>query len=359
MGIGQIASFLTQGWAYVLLILVILGIIVLMTMVILRGAVKKFLKKQYIKKDKSIHKAEGIFIIVMTLIGIDVVFQKFLFVDDVLFRSLHSVIVFLFTLFIIELAHFLLEVWGSHMTKKKGIQFQEEVLPVTHSVVKVVLALIGFIVILQIWGVQIWTLLASIGIIGIILGMALKDSLEDVFGGISLIMDRTFKAGDVIQLETGEIGEVVMINLRSTRILTHEEKIVSIPNGILANAKITNYSQPTNLLRVVIEFNVGYGTDLKKMENAVIEEVSKIKEVLRSPLPEVKLSEMGDHGLACSLEVFTRFYSVNTFENLKDGLTRTVYETLRKKKIVIPYPMRMQFSIPLHGKEAKAAKKLL
>jgi MscS family membrane protein len=359
MGIERISSIFALEWVYVLVVLALLVLVVLLTMVVLRGAVKKFLNKQYIKKDKSIHRAEGIFILVMTLIGVDVVFQKFLVVDNVLFRALHTIIVFLFTLFIIEIAHFLLEVWGSHMTKRKGIQFQEEILPVTHSVVKIVLALIGFIVILQVWGVQIWTLLASIGIVGIILGLALKDSLEDVFGGISLIMDRTFKAGDVIQLETGDIGEVVMINLRSTRILTHEEKIVTIPNGILANAKIMNYSQPTNLLRVDILFNVAYGSDPLKVAKVVCEEALCIKDVLHQPAPDVKMAKMGEYGLEFRLEVFTRFRSIRDLEDLKDDLTTRTYLTLRKHKIIIPYPMKVSYSVPLHGKEAKEMKKLL
>ena len=85
-------------------------------------------------------------------------------------------------------------------------------------------------------------MLASLGIAGLALSLALRDTLANVFGGIALIMDKNFKVGDTVKLESGESGKVLDIGLRSTKIRTWDNEVIIMPNGLLANAKTINYA---------------------------------------------------------------------------------------------------------------------
>ncbi|MFH1917037.1 MAG: mechanosensitive ion channel family protein [Nanoarchaeota archaeon] len=334
----------------IIVVLVVLGVFLIL---FFRMFVNKVILKRFRKKEKFIQKTEGIFIIVMILIVLDVMLQRAIYQEEIMFRILRTLIVIMFTYFVIEIADLLIEVWGRHMTHKKGMEFGEEVLPVAHGVMKVLLFFVAFIIILQLWGVQVLTLLASMGVVGIILGFALKDSLSNVFGGISLIFDRTFKVGDVIQVEGGDVGEVVLINLRSTRILTYENKIVSIPNSVLANSKILNFSQPTNVLMINIEFGVAYGSDPEEVKRAVLSEVKKVTGVLSFPHPDVKMLKMNEYSLDFRLEVFKSFETLQTLELFKDMLTENLYNILKRRKIQIPYPTRVSVVVPYEKKELK------
>jgi MscS family membrane protein len=346
---------LQNPFLYITAIVICLILLIWILVFIFRSVVNRFVLKQYIKREPGIQKTEGVFLIIIFLIGLDVALQRLPWEDDVVFKILRSLLVVVITIFVAELATVLLDLWGKHMGAKKGREFQEEILPLTQSTVRVLLFLIALVIILELWGVQIWTLLASIGVVGIIIGLALNDSLKNVFGGIALIIDRTFHAGDLIQLDNGDLGEVVMINLRSTRVLTYDQKIVSIPNSVLANTKITNFSQPTNLIRVYSTFSVAYGTDLNKVENTVKASIKGISGLLETPPAEVRLIKMNEYALDFKLDVFIRFQSIKHLEDTKDELIRVIYGALSKKGIVIPYPTSV--SVRLSEQQIKTEKK--
>jgi MscS family membrane protein len=350
---GLVESILSNKTYYVTAIFIILIIVIWMLILIFRVFVNRVILKQFTKREHSIQRTEGIFVIIIFLIGVDVALQRVLYQEDIFFKILRTVLTVVITFFVAEIASFLLEVWGRHMGVKKGKEFQEEVLPLAQSTVKVFLFVIALVIVLELWGVQIWTLLASIGVVGIVIGLALNDSLKNVFAGISLILDRTFRAGDVIEIDNSIMGEVVMINLRSTRLLTYDEKIVSVPNSVLANTRITNFSQPSNLLRLTMDFSVAYGSDVNEVEECVKKSVLTIKSVLDHPLPEVRLIKMNEYSLDFRAEIFVRFQSIKMLEDVKDALIRNIYETLTKNKIDIPYETKVSVSIPMDPEKLK------
>ncbi|MFH1073324.1 MAG: mechanosensitive ion channel family protein, partial [Nanoarchaeota archaeon] len=242
--------------------------------------------------------------------------------------------------------------WGHHMSTRKGALFSDEILPLAQSASKILFLLIGLFIILEYWGVQVWTMIASVGVLGIILGLALQDSLSNIFSGISLILDRTFKHGDIIKLESGEIGEVVMINLRSTRIKTFEHYIISIPNRVLGNTKVINMTQPSNLVRMTLTVGVGYDTDVDKVSKILSEAAGSVKGVDKTPSPDVMLTKLNEYSLDFDITFLTHITSVKHIENIKEQVLREVYTALKKHKISIPYPTRISISVPA-GKEER------
>ncbi|MBW2967403.1 mechanosensitive ion channel, partial [Candidatus Woesearchaeota archaeon] len=158
----------------------------------------------------------------------------------------------------------------------------------------------------------------------------------NIFGGISLILDRTFNVGDRISLDDGTTGVVKDVSLRSTRILTFDNEYVTVPNGNLAVAKIKNYNQPDKMMRVVVSFGVEYGAKPEKVKELVLKEINSMKGIMSDPAPSVVFLEMADF----SLNMAARFYVENLDDAFgkKEEATTRIYSLLNKKRIGIPFP---------------------
>ena len=181
-------------------------------------------------------------------------------------------------------------------------------------------------------------LVASLGIAGIAVAFALQNTLGNIFGGISLILDKSVKVDDVIKLDQDTYGTVIDVGLRSTKILTWDGELVTIPNGKLADSRILNFYQPNPSVRVVIEFGVEYGSDTSKVNKVILDAISKIPVVLKDPAPKVMMMEMGDSALK-----FKALFWVENFDikfDTKSLATEEIYNALRKAGIGIPFPTR-------------------
>ena len=188
------------------------------------------------------------------------------------------------------------------------------------------------------WGVQIGPLLTSLGIAGIAIAFALQSTLGNIFGGMSIILDKSIKVGEKIELDANTMGTVVDVGLRSTKIRTFDNEMITIPNGKLADSRILNFVQPDPRVRIKIEFGVEYGSDTSKVRKVVIETLRKVPNVLKNPEPRVLMTEMADFSLK-----FMALFWVNTFDvkfETKALSAEEVYKALRKAVIGIPFPTR-------------------
>ena len=173
-------------------------------------------------------------------------------------------------------------------------------------------------------------------LIAFAIAFAMQESLSNIFGGISIILDKSIRIGDLITLDDKTTGKILKIGLRSTRIKTFDNEAIIIPNSKLANGNIHNIAQPEPKLRVVIPFGVAYGSDINKVKRLVLLEIKKVKHFVDDPEPSVKFLEMADSSLN-----FKAFFFVDSFENrfgaIDEANTR-IYNALNKAKIEIPFP---------------------
>jgi MscS family membrane protein len=119
-------------------------------------------------------------------------------------------------------------------------------------------------------GLPTYSLITGLGIGGLAVALAGREALSNIIGTIMIILDRPFNLGDYIVLAQGERGEVTQVGLRSTRIRTRDDILISIPNSVIANAKMINESAPVSKSRIRIKVGVGYGSDLKKVEQILL-----------------------------------------------------------------------------------------
>ena len=178
--------------------------------------------------------------------------------------------------------------------------------------------------------------LASAGIVGIAVGFAAKDSLANLFSGFFIVADAPYKIGDYINLDTGERGKVSAIGLRSTRLLTRDDVEITIPNGVIASAKIINESGgPSSKMRIRIVVGVAYGSDVDLVAELLMQVGTGHSEVCQQPTPRVRLRGFGasslDFNLMCWIE------QPQDRGRISHELNVLIYKLFAEHNIEIPY----------------------
>ncbi len=216
---------------------------------------------------------------------------------------------------------------------------QSGMLSLLHNVLKVLLAALAIYFVFLAWDIDVTAWLASAGIVGLALSFAAKDTLANLFAGVSIVMDAPFKTGDYITLDSGERGVVTEIGLRSTRILTRDDVEITVPNGIIGNSTIINEAGgPPSRHRIRVAVGAAYGSDvdhvLETLENVARENT----EVLDNPAPRARFRRFGDSSL--DFELMGWIARPADSGRVQHELNRAVYKSFMAENIEIPYPQR-------------------
>ncbi|MFA6282801.1 MAG: mechanosensitive ion channel family protein [Desulfurivibrionaceae bacterium] len=206
------------------------------------------------------------------------------------------------------------------------------------NVVRVIIVVSALIWLLSIWNVNLAPLFASAGIAGIAVALAAKDSLANFFGGISIFADRTFKVGDYIIIDNAQRGEVVEIGVRSTRMMTRDDVLITIPNSILANSKIINESAPIPRFRIRVPLGVAYGSDLEQVEAVLLAVAAANPAVVKDPASRVRLRSFGASSVDFELLCWVADPSVKGLE--VHNLLKGIYTAFAAHGISIPFPQQ-------------------
>ena len=233
----------------------------------------------------------------------------------------------------------LTKAWINKAGEVIGRRRQKNLMAVSRKILNFIILTLLVIFILSVWGIKVTALVASLGIAGIVVGLALQTTLANVFGGIFLIADGSFKIGDFVQLDSGESGEIIDVGLRSTRIKSFDEgNEIIIPNSILMNSKIINYGRPEICLKKRIKIGVAYGSDVDKVKKILLECTEKVEEILKNPAPRVYFMEMADFSLNFEVVFWINNYK-KRFE-AQDKFICLSYKKLQANGIKIPFPTR-------------------
>ncbi len=203
-----------------------------------------------------------------------------------------------------DLSKWLEETW----LKRTASTLDKGLLPLLRKVAKTTVAILGVLIILGKWGVQIAPLLGALGIGGLAIALALNSSLSNVFAGLQLLLDRSVNVDDKVQLESGEVGVVMDIGLRTTLMRTYDNEVISLPNSQLANARIKNFTKPDATIRVSVNFAVAYGSDVAEVKRVVSDAISQLDDILQEPGPQVLFLNMGDFSLDMCARVWVDDY---------------------------------------------------
>ena len=255
------------------------------------------------------------------------------FGTQLIVKLLLSLIVVSWMLGALRISTIVLDTLG---TENKYNLIEPRTVPLIDLSVKLITILVSGYILLLIWGINPVGWLASAGIVGIAVGFAAKDSLANLFSGFFIVADAPYKLGDYINLDTGERGKVSAIGLRSTRLLTRADVEITIPNGVIANAKIINESGGPNLkMRVSIAVGVAYGTDLDRLCEVLIDLAAAHQEVCIDPEPRMRLRGFGASSVDFDLLVWIEHPEYKG--RISHELYMRIYKTLQDEGIEIPF----------------------
>ncbi|MDH3748137.1 MAG: mechanosensitive ion channel family protein [Gammaproteobacteria bacterium] len=207
------------------------------------------------------------------------------------------------------------------------------------NIIKIVLLAVAIYFAFLAWDIDVTAWLASAGIVGLALSFAAKDSLSNLFAGVSIIADAPYKTGDFIILDSGERGIVTHIGLRSTRILTRDDVEITIPNGVIGNSKIINEAGgPSEKHRIRIAVGVAYGSDIDNVIEVLEGVAANHDEVCSEPSPRVRFRRFGDSSL--DFELLSWIARPVDRGRIHHELNCAVYRAFIDNGIEIPYPQR-------------------
>ena len=204
----------------------------------------------------------------------------------------------------------------------------------TQSFLSITLKVFVVIIILTTLGVQMTSIVAVLGAASLAVGMALSGTLQNVAGGMVILLFKPFRVGDAIVTADGQMGIVKKIMIFTTELHTFDNQVLYLPNGALSNGVITNLSQGKNR-RTDLTVGISYGDDMEQARKVVLKILSKDKRVLKNPAPEVILSSLDDSAVTLIIRYWT------TFDNLlpaKADILETIYKEFPKNKLNFPFP---------------------
>lgn len=170
------------------------------------------------------------------------------------------------------------------------------------TLLKFVMLTFGVMQALTAVGINTAALLTSLGIAGLTLGFAARDSLSNLISGILIFVDRPFVIGDLVEVE-GHYGRVDRITLRSTRVVTSDGRMLAVPNSSVINSIVASYTNFPNLrLDVVVTISVNEGVD--RARDTLLSLVHDDPDFMRDPPPRVVVTALNDYNTAIELQAW-------------------------------------------------------
>lgn len=201
------------------------------------------------------------------------------------------------------------------------------------TAVKYTVLTIGLVGALDAIGIDTGALLASLGIVGVTIGFAARDSLSNFISGIIIFIDRPFVLGDLVEIDD-KYGTVSEITLRSTRIITSDGRMLAVPKTEIVNKTVASYTNfPT--LRLDIEFTIAVDEDIEKTRRILLGLVDDTQEYMKEPAPRVIVTALNDYNITLELQAWLKDERKHVEKRFE--LREKVFAALTKAGIDMPF----------------------
>ncbi|MCF8040595.1 MAG: mechanosensitive ion channel family protein [Desulfarculaceae bacterium] len=282
-------------------------------------------------------------ILFAVLVAMDVYFEEQTW-QGPLVNIIYSVIIIVWTVYLVRMSRM---VFRTLKERHRKDQAPRQLLPLLDNLIMLLLLVHGGYWLFKIWDINVTPLLASAGIATAAVALASKDTLANLFGGVSVLVDHPFRLGDYITLSDGQRGEVVDIGIRSTRILTRDSVLITVPNSIMSTTIVTNESGRVPRFRVRVTVGVGYDSDPEQVEAILLKACEGISEILPSPKARARFREFGDSALVYQLLAW--IHDPGDRGRIIHELNTKILKLFREEGIEIPFPQRVISYHPSEG----------
>lgn len=225
----------------------------------------------------------------------------------------------------------------AHITETS---FDDHVLPFFRRITIIFLIVILAIVLLAHFNVNVSALVTTLGIGTLAVALAAQEVFGNMISGFIILIDRPFRIGDRVEIEELDTwGDVQDITLHSTRILTRDHRMVSIPNALIGKNRVVNHSIPSTTYRVQTHVSVAYGSDIDHVREVLIAAIRAEDWVMQEERVEALFLEFQDSGLLFRVRCWIEHF-VET-RRVIDKMNSAIYKALAEAGIEIPFPQRV------------------
>jgi small-conductance mechanosensitive channel len=190
--------------------------------------------------------------------------------------------------------------------------------------------------VLTYFGINITGFAVFLGIVGLALSLASRDILADIISGAIILIDRPYRIGDRIDLPSIESwGNVVDIGMRSTKILTLNNRMMIVPNSLIGKDQIINYSYPDPSYYDSIDIVVAYDNDVDQVEQVLLEAVRSVEDVPKEREIDIRLDKFTENHMVFKVGWWLASYQ--DFYTVHGRVSRAAIEALKEASIILPY----------------------
>lgn len=241
-----------------------------------------------------------------------------------------------------RLSSILLDWYLQHIAPTTSSPLDNQIIPSVKRMMPIIIYAIAALWGLSIFEIAISPLLATLGIGGIAVALAAQPTLSNYFAGTYVISEGEIKEGDFIEIEGGPSGFVEDISWRSTKLRSRFNNLIIIPNSMMSENMITNYSRPAQAMNVIVTGGVSYSSDLQQVEEILIETAQKVvvdsEHAITETDPRCGFSVFGDSNI--DFWVFLQATDRAGSFQLKSQLIKEIHARFNQEGIVINYPIR-------------------
>jgi small-conductance mechanosensitive channel len=229
--------------------------------------------------------------------------------------------------------------YGRNAAAKSTIEYDDVVVNVAEKLGTIIIPLVGLTIVLSRLGYNVTAMLATLGFMGMVIGLAAKPTLSNFFGGMEIMVDRPFKPGDLIKMDGGKVYQVLKMGLRSTRLYDNDKATIEvIPNNIMAKRRVTNVIRPDHKMRLRVDLHIPYDADVEKVKGLLLEAAIEFPDASHEQgfIPMVIMTGFNDSWID-----FVCYIWVNDADFRKRAISdyrERAFAKLRKAGIDIPYP---------------------
>ncbi len=210
------------------------------------------------------------------------------------------------------------------------------------NIVKVIIYCLGLVLILQSLGISVTPILATLGVGGLAVALALQDTLSNLFSGLQIIASGKVNPGDFVRLDNNQDGFVHDITWRSTTIQTVAGNYIIVPNSKLANMIVTNFYLSEKENNFSVEASVSYNTDLQKAERVAKEVAIETLQLVEGGVtdfdPLVRFHTFSDNGV--NFRVIMRVHEYAQQFAAQHEFIKRLKDRFQQEGIEIPFPVR-------------------
>lgn len=201
-----------------------------------------------------------------------------------------------------------------------------------NSLMKYTILMLGVVTALDSAGIKTSAVLASLGIVGLTIGFAARDSLSNLISGVIIFLDRPFVIGDLVEVD-GQYGEVDRITLRSTRIITVDGKMLAVPNLDVVNKTVTSYTNFPHI-RIDVEVTVAVDEDIERARKILLK-VADQRNFMNDPAPRVVVQQLNDYNILLELQVWIENEREHIIERYE--LREAILNAFRESQVEMPF----------------------